>query len=75
MRLCDGLFAAVFRFDGELIHLAAQHNIPAEGIEAMRTHVPGAPEPGPRKWAGDPRRAVVHIPDVERSIQSTHTKR
>ena len=25
VRLCDGLHAAVFRFDGQLVHLAAHH--------------------------------------------------
>src|SRR5262249_11946870 len=26
VRLCDGLFSALFRYDGELIHQVAQHN-------------------------------------------------
>ena len=28
VRLCDGLFSALFRFDGELMHQVAQHNYP-----------------------------------------------
>src|SRR5262249_28818240 len=30
VRLCDGMVGAVFRFDGELMHLAAHHNYPPE---------------------------------------------
>ncbi len=30
MRLCDGLFSALYQFDGELIHLVAQHNYTPE---------------------------------------------
>ena len=26
VRLCDGVFSALFQFDGELLHLVAQHN-------------------------------------------------
>jgi len=28
VRLCGGLFGAVLRFDGALLHLAAHHNVP-----------------------------------------------
>src|SRR5262249_28784492 len=30
VRLCGGLFSALYRFDGELIHPAAQHNFTPE---------------------------------------------
>ena len=33
-QLCDGEFCAVFRFEGELIHLVAHHGISAEGAIA-----------------------------------------
>src|SRR4030095_4137268 len=31
VKLCDGLFSALFQFDGELIHHVAQHNVTSEG--------------------------------------------
>src|SRR5262249_23491592 len=47
VRLCDGLFSALFRFDGELIHQVAQHNYPPP--RRLRRHsaysLRGQPEP------------------------------
>jgi signal transduction histidine kinase len=65
VRLCDGLFSALYQFDGELIHLVAQHNWTPEALEAAHRVFPARPS-----WAmGTGRailgRAVVHIPDVE----------
>ena len=36
MRLCDGLFSALFQFDGELLHQVAQHNFTPEALEEVR---------------------------------------
>jgi GAF domain-containing protein len=65
VRLCDGLFSALYQFDGDLIHLVAQHNWTPEALEAAHRVFPARPS-----WAmGTGRailgRAVVHIPDVE----------
>ena len=65
VRLCDGLYAAMFRFDGELIHFAAQHNFTPEGIEAVRRTFPVRPTQALGSGRAILRRAVVHIPDVE----------
>jgi len=65
VRLCDGLFAALFRFDGELIHFAAQHNLTPEGLEAQRRTFPVRPTRALGSGRAILRRAVVHIPDVE----------
>jgi two-component system, NtrC family, sensor kinase len=65
VRLCDGLYAAVFRFDGELIHFAAQHNLTPEGIEEVRRIFPVRPTRALGSGRAILRRAVVHIPDVE----------
>src|SRR5499427_576222 len=47
LRLCTANFSAVFRFDGELIHLAALHNMEnPEGAEALRRAFPAAPGRG-----------------------------
>src|SRR5262245_61998332 len=67
--LCGGEYAVVARFDGSLLHFAAQHNAR-----------PGAAEPVARLFPGPPRRdssigrAIlnrerVHMPDVRASLE------
>ena len=72
VRLCDGLFAAMFRFDGELIHFAAQHNFTPEGLEAVRRTFPVRPTRALGSGRAILRRAVVHIPDVEVDPEYAH---
>ena len=72
VRLCDGLFSALFRFDGELIHFVAQHNFTPEALEDGASRIPGAPNRGHGAGAGDPERAVVHIPDVDADPEYQH---
>ena len=36
LRLCEATFSAVFKYDGELIHLAALRNMTQEGAAAIR---------------------------------------
>src|SRR5438477_1572147 len=40
VRLCDGLFSALFQFDGELLHHVAHHNYTPEALEEMRRIFP-----------------------------------
>ena len=40
VKLCDGLFGTVLRFDGERLHLAAHHNLSPEGLQAYRENYP-----------------------------------
>jgi GAF domain-containing protein len=44
-RLCDSKLAAVFRFDGTLLHLAATKNWPAEAIADLTNRFPMPPSP------------------------------
>jgi GAF domain-containing protein len=64
-RLCGGMYAIVTRFDGELLHLVAEHN-PRPGASAPTA---GLYPRHPRRDASSGRaileRGVVHIPDVE----------
>ena len=49
--LCNGLFSGLFQFDGELVHLVAQHNWPPEALEEAHRVVPAPPNrliTGPR---------------------------
>ena len=38
--ICDALFANVFRFDGEMLHWAASHNLAPEAVEILRASYP-----------------------------------
>ncbi|HXV83981.1 MAG TPA: GAF domain-containing protein, partial [Candidatus Binatia bacterium] len=63
-RLCEGSGASVVRYDGNLVHLVAQHNISADVREFMLSRFP---RPAVREFAIE--RAVldgtvVHIPDT-----------
>ncbi|MEO7336120.1 MAG: GAF domain-containing protein, partial [Caldimonas sp.] len=44
-RLFDGPLAALFRYDGELVHMVATRNWSAEAIESARRYYPGPPSP------------------------------
>src|SRR5262245_14085701 len=44
-RLCNSKLAAVFRFDGELLHLAATENWPAEALATYASRYPMRPNP------------------------------
>jgi two-component system, NtrC family, sensor kinase len=65
MRLCEGSFAVVGRYDGELLHLAAHSHARPEGVEVMQQLFPMRPSriniAGRVILTGD----VVHIPDVQ----------
>ena len=42
--LCGGLFANVFRFDGELLHFVASHNVGPSYVDMMREKYPMRPD-------------------------------
>jgi GAF domain-containing protein/anti-sigma regulatory factor (Ser/Thr protein kinase) len=72
VRLCGGLFSALFRYDGEWIHQVAQHNFTPEALAEVRRVYPARPS----RLHGSARaileRAVVHIPDVDLDPDYTH---
>src|SRR5215472_11628098 len=63
-RLCDARECAVFRFDGELIHLVAQADTSATWAPALRSAFPRPPGRGSITARAIETRSVVHIPDV-----------
>ncbi|HEY6239633.1 MAG TPA: GAF domain-containing protein, partial [Burkholderiales bacterium] len=65
VRLCDGLFSALYQFDGELIHHVAQHNFTPEALEAAHRVYPARPMRALLTGRAILERALVHIPDVE----------
>jgi len=61
MRLFDGLNCSVVRYDGQLIHLGAQHGAPT----AWERQFPMPPSRGYAMARAILERALVHIPDVQ----------
>ena len=72
VRLCDGLFSALFRYDGELIHQVAQHNFTPEGLEEVRRIYPARPSRDHGSARAILERAIVRIPDVEADPEYRH---
>ena len=63
VRICDGKFGNIFRWDGEALHLAATHNTSPAYAEARRRSPirPGPTEPIGRMVAT---KSVVHVADL-----------
>ena len=66
LRLCDARFSAVFRFDGELIHIAAFQNLTPEGTAAFLTAYPCRPSRGGTTQRAILTRSIVHMPDIRK---------
>jgi GAF domain-containing protein/anti-sigma regulatory factor (Ser/Thr protein kinase) len=67
VRLCDGLFGSVFRFDGDLMHLAAHHNYAPTAHHALLEMLPMQPRLDSPLTAARAilTRAVVQFEDLE----------
>ena len=65
-RLCDGLFTAVFRFDGELIHFVAHNGWPKAGLAAFQAGYPMPPTRDSPPGEAVLQRRTVHVRDAER---------
>jgi len=63
-RLCDARECAVFRFDGELIHLVAQADTSAAWSNALRGAYPRPPGRGMITARAIQAGSLVHVPDV-----------
>jgi GAF domain-containing protein len=63
-KLCEARHASVLRFDGELVHLVALHNMNPEGSDVLRNAFP-MPLSG-EAWGvrAIRTRQVIHVPDV-----------
>jgi signal transduction histidine kinase/DNA-binding response OmpR family regulator len=64
-RLCDAREAAVFRFDGELIHLVAHGDTGADWADALRNAYPRRPGRGMVTARAIQTGSLVHVPDVQ----------
>jgi len=63
-QLCDGLFANVFRFDGEFIHLVASSNSKPDFVELLRGRYPIRPDASQVSGKVIRDRAIVALPDA-----------
>ncbi len=72
VELCNGEYGAVFRFDGELIHFVAHHNLTPDGAEAFRRAYPMPPSIGSASGRSILNRTVVQIPDVYADPEYIH---
>src|SRR5262249_38586934 len=65
VRLCDGQFSFVLRFDSKLMDFASSYGLSAEGLDAFRNLLPRPAGEDTTSGRAILRRAVVEIPDVE----------
>src|SRR5262245_57855690 len=63
-RLCNARFSALYRYDGELIHIAAHHNLTPEVLAILQQVYPLRPAPKVASGRAILSGAVVHLPDV-----------
>jgi GAF domain-containing protein len=70
-RLCDAVNGLVIRFDGQLLHLAAQYNVDPERLAAVKQAYPRPPDRGALSGRAILTRDVVHVPDVSKDPEYT----
>jgi two-component system NtrC family sensor kinase len=62
--LCGSLFANVFRFDGELLHWVASHNVGPSFVDLLKTKFPMRPDPSQVAGRVLFRKSVVQVEDA-----------
>src|SRR5262249_20937554 len=72
VRLCGGLYSALYQFDDELICLVAQHNYTPEALDAAHHVFPARPTRALFTGRAILERAIIHIPDSEVDPEHQH---
>jgi GAF domain-containing protein len=73
LNLCGATFSVVVRFDGELMELAAMHNLSdLQGIDALRRVFPRPPRAGGATDRAILTRNIAYIPDVREDREYQH---
>ena len=72
VRLCDGLYGFVGRFDGEQIHIAAHYNYTPEALRVVQQMYPIRPTREQASGRVILSGAVVHIEDVMEDPEYAH---
>ena len=62
--LCGSLFANVFRFDGELLHFVASHNVGPGYVEMLRAKYPMRPDSSQVSGRAVLTRSVIRLEDA-----------
>jgi signal transduction histidine kinase/DNA-binding response OmpR family regulator/putative methionine-R-sulfoxide reductase with GAF domain len=70
-QLCDALNALVFRFDGELVHLAAHHNVSPDRLDLLQRIYPMPASRGSVSGRSILGRVAVHVADITQDREYT----
>ncbi|MBI1960527.1 MAG: GAF domain-containing protein, partial [Candidatus Rokubacteria bacterium] len=65
VNLCDGLFGAVYRYDGHLLHHVADFNFTSQASEYVRANYPRPLDPRAGSGRAILGHTAVHVPDTE----------
>jgi GAF domain-containing protein len=65
LRLCDAKGAVVVRYDGELLHVVAHHNVNPEAVDRLKRQYPGAPDRHHPTGRAVLDGTVVQVPDLQ----------
>jgi GAF domain len=65
LKLCDAQGAVVVRYDGELLHLVAHHNVNPEAVDRLKRLYPVAPVRNNPMGRAVVDRVVVQVPDLQ----------
>jgi len=71
VRLCDAVNALVMRFDGQLIHISAHHNVSPERLASLSRTYPRPPSREGVSGRVIISRSMVHVPDVDADPEYT----
>jgi two-component system, NtrC family, sensor kinase len=72
-RLCDAVNGFVFRYDGELIHVAAYHNVGGDELDAITRVFPIAPGRGSVTARAILARDIAHVVDLSEDPEYAYT--
>ena len=75
VKLCDGRYGGVFRFDGELVHFVAQYNLSPEAAALHAAAFPARPDRAGLVGRAIRQRTILQVPDVESDPQINETTR
>src|SRR5262249_46216138 len=64
VRLCAAKFGVMHRFDGDMLHFVAHHNLEPVAVEAYQSVWPMRPEPNQLSGTTILERRVLHVHDV-----------
>ncbi|MBI3635499.1 MAG: GAF domain-containing protein, partial [Candidatus Rokubacteria bacterium] len=64
VQLCEGLHCSLFRYDGEMQHFVAHHDVELTTLEALQSRYPRHPHPGTVTGRAILERALIHVPNI-----------